>query len=156
MRHRLSEWVLPFIESIGTAIGSQMLKRTQIAFFLFLAVFLALPVQQSLAGNTYFVATSGNDSGPGTNSAPWKSIQKAADAMAAGDTCTVLPGTYDSRVRVYRSGNSGAPISYNTSGKVTMKGFTISASYINISGFEITNTDADWTDGAGINVTHRE
>jgi parallel beta-helix repeat protein len=153
MRHRLTEWVIPFIKSIGTATGSKMLKRTRIAFFLFLAASFALPVQQSLAGNTYFVAATGNDSGPGTSGAPWKTIQKAADVMVAGDTCTVLPGTYDSRVRVYRSGNSGAPISYNTSGKVTMKGFTISASYINISGFEITNTDADWTDGAGINVT---
>jgi len=73
--------------------------------------------------------------------------------MAAGDACSVLSGTYNERVRINKSGNSGAPITYNTSGKVTMKGFTISASHIRISEFEITDTDADWTDGAGINVT---
>ncbi len=105
---------------------------------------------------TYYVnASSGNDSNVGTSGdAPLKTIQKAADAMVAGDTCTVLSGNYSNeRVRINRSGNSGARITYNTSGKVTMKGFMISASYITISGFEITDTDANWEDGVGINVT---
>ncbi|MBW2111475.1 MAG: right-handed parallel beta-helix repeat-containing protein [Deltaproteobacteria bacterium] len=73
--------------------------------------------------------------------------------MAAGDTCNVASGTYDERVTINTPGNSGAPITYAASGKVIMKGFTINASYITIRGFEITNTDADWTDGPGIIVT---
>jgi parallel beta-helix repeat protein len=42
---------------------------------------------------------------------------------------------------VTRSGSSGAAITYQASGAVTMKGFNVQANYIAIRGFEIANTD---------------
>lgn len=108
-----------------------------------------------LAATYYVDSLKGNDSNPGSSlTAPWKTIQKAGDTMVAGDICLVQPGEYGERVYVKASGNSGSPIAYNASGTVKTKGFTINASYIKIIGFDITDTDADWTNGAGINVTN--
>lgn len=109
-------------------------------------------VQQVGAATDYFVSPAGNDSNPGSSSAPWKTIQKAANVMVAGDTCTVLAGTYDERIQITRSGTPSAPITYIASGKVTTKGFRIAASYVSVKGFEITNTGANWTEGVGIDV----
>jgi hypothetical protein len=119
---------------------------------------LANPIDQSHfnpisfeASNTkYYVASNGDDSDPGTESQPWRTIQKAANTLAAGDSLIVLPGEYDERVQITTSGSSGAPITYQAQGTVTMKGFTIRADYIIIDGFDITNTDNYWDDGLGI------
>ena len=102
----------------------------------------------------YYVAPSGNDSDAGTQSQPWRTIQKAANAMVAGDSTTVLSGNYNERVQVTISGTVGAPITYQAEGTVTMKGFSVRADYITIKGFEISNTDGNLStkDGVGIFV----
>jgi hypothetical protein len=43
-------------------------------------------------GNIYFVSTTGNDGNAGTFSAPWGTIRRARDAMAAGDTTYLMDG----------------------------------------------------------------
>jgi len=43
---------------------------------------------------SYFVSPTGSDSAAGSSGAPWLTCQKAAQTMVAGDTTTVLPGTY--------------------------------------------------------------
>ena len=76
--------------------------------------------------------------------------------MIAGDTVVVQAGNYASeRVQVTQSGSSGASITYQTNGTVTMKGFNIKANYITIRGFEIANTDYrryDREKSSGINI----
>lgn len=104
------------------------------------------------AGNAYYVSPDGSDSNPGTATQPWRTIQKAANTMVAGDTCFVRSGDYGERVQVRTSGATGAPISYQAVGFVAMKGFTIKASYINIQGFDITGTVNDPVEGWGIYV----
>jgi hypothetical protein len=100
-----------------------------------------------------FVATEGSDTaGDGSQAKPWKTIQHAADTMKPGDALTVLAGKYDERVRVKTSGREGSPIVYAAEGKVTLKGFTVNASWITIKGFEITDTDDHWKEGVGIYV----
>lgn len=60
---------------------------------------------------TYYVATSGNNSNPGTSSQPWRTVAYAASKMVAGDTTYVKGGTYQEGViRFGRSGTSSAPI----------------------------------------------
>ncbi len=108
--------------------------------------------QIQAAGNVYYVAPTGNDSDPGTQDKPWRTIQRAANMMEAGDAATVLPGTYSERVHVTGSGSSGAPITYQARGTVVMNGFTVIANYIDIKGFEITNTPDDSRDGYGVFV----
>jgi parallel beta-helix repeat protein len=50
-------------------------------------------------GNVYYVATNGNDSNPGTIEQPWKTIQKAANTLQAGDTVLIRGGVYVSELR---------------------------------------------------------
>ena len=63
---------------------------------LYFVVLLAVLTLGSAAafGATYYVATTGNDSWPGSEAEPWATLQKAVDTIAAGDTAIVKPGTY--------------------------------------------------------------
>ncbi len=107
----------------------------------------------SAAGAAYYVnGSTGSDGNPGTQALPWKTIQKAANALTAGQVVYVAPGTYDERVGVKRSGVPGARIVYLAQGKVEMRGFNVRASYVRISGFEITNRFID-SNGWGIYLT---
>ena len=114
-------------------------------------VFLVHPRPVS-AATQYYVSVSGSDTNPGTTDRPWRTIQKAANTMVAGDTVTVLAGNYEERVQVTRGGASGAQITFQASGTVTMKGFTVRADHITIRGFDISNTPNAWGDGQGIFV----
>jgi len=66
----------------------------------------------SLEAGTYYVATTGNNSNPGTEVEPWLTIQKAANTLNAGDTVLIRQGTYSERVSMNRSGLPGAPITF--------------------------------------------
>ncbi len=55
---------------------------------------------------------AGNDSSPGTAALPWRTIQKAADTLQAGDTVLIRAGTYNERVIPQLSGTAGLPITY--------------------------------------------
>jgi hypothetical protein len=67
---------------------------------------------------TYYVSTSGNDSNPGTQTASFKTIQKAVDVAQAGDTVRVSSGTYYEKIVLPRSGTSSNPIVFEgTRGK---------------------------------------
>jgi hypothetical protein len=52
------------------------------------------------------VAATGRDSSPGTQSAPWRTIQHAADTAPAGSTVYVRGGIYEELVRINVSGNA--------------------------------------------------
>jgi len=75
---------------------------------------------------TYYVATDGDDSNPGTESQPWRTIQKAAATLVAGDTVYIKPGVYAPTSLIYpaNSGQSNAWITYAalTNGTVTVDG----------------------------------
>jgi len=60
----------------------------------------------------YYVATTGNDSNIGTIAEPWRTIQHAADTMAAGDQLYIMAGTYNERVIPQNSGRTGRYITY--------------------------------------------
>ncbi|MEK3785416.1 carbohydrate binding domain-containing protein [Paenibacillus sp. FSL K6-1230] len=65
------------------------------------------------ASSVYYVSTTGDDiTGTGTLSNPWKTIQKAADTMTAGDTCIIRGGTYQETVTLRTSGTSVSPINF--------------------------------------------
>lgn len=64
------------------------------------------------AGATdYYVRLGGNDTSSGTSPASaWRTIDRAMDAVVAGDTVYVGAGTYDEQVRVTASGTPDNPI----------------------------------------------
>src|ERR1043165_3720865 len=107
------------------------------------------------AAVTYHVATSGNDTNSGSLAAPWRTIQKAANTLATGDTVLVRSGVYGERVTVNVSGSAAGgfvtfqnypgelPILDGTSLTVpaTDNGMFLltGRSYVTIDGFEIRN-----------------
>lgn len=105
-------------------------------------------------GTTYYVSPTGSDSNPGTEAQPWRTIQKAADTLVAGDTVCVKAGTYQERVIPQNSGSAGNYIVYAAypGHTVTIDGAGITLpvwwgglfdvsnkSYIRISGLRIIN-----------------
>ncbi len=67
-------------------------------------------------GQTYYVATTGQDSNPGTESAPFRTIQQAANVAQPGDTVLVHQGVYRETVTPAHSGTATAPILYRPYG----------------------------------------
>ncbi len=90
-----------------------------------LGVMLLLILPMSIAGanrgakgvslplaTVYYVAPNGKDTNPGSLNLPWKTIQKAADTLVAGDTVYIRAGTYPEQVVVKHSGNPGNYITF--------------------------------------------
>ncbi len=117
----------------------------------------------SAGGDTYYVSTTGDDSNPGTESQPWRTIQHAAETMTAGDTVLIRGGVYNERVFTTLSGNTTdgyitfsaypneTPVIDGTGVTTGDNGFVISHSYIKLIGLEIRNWDENgiWIENAG-------
>jgi Right handed beta helix region len=56
--------------------------------------------------SSLYVSTTGNDSNPGSQSAPWRTIQHAANTARAGTTVNVRGGVYEELVSINVSGNA--------------------------------------------------
>ena len=56
--------------------------------------------------SSFYVATTGNDSNKGTQAAPWRTIQHAADTARAGSNVNVRSGIYEELVSINASGNA--------------------------------------------------
>ncbi len=97
----------------GTRGGSQRglrkgRGRMHIPFLLFAFALQAF-------GAEYFVSTTGLDSNGGSLAAPWRTIQKAANTVAPGDTVSILSGTYAERVAISgKRATAGEPIVFRT------------------------------------------
>jgi hypothetical protein len=68
------------------------------------------PTAVPITGPQFFVSTDGSDENPGTESAPWRTIQKAVDSVSPGDNILVRAGTYDESVVISQSGREGSEI----------------------------------------------
>lgn len=108
---------------------------------------------------TYYVSTTGNDNNPGTIDSPWRTIQKACNSLAPGNTVLVRGGTYNERIKVNVSGSK-------TDGYITIKNYPNEKpiidgsnlkgtgilnlngqSYVHIEGFEMKNVKETWAYG---------
>jgi len=79
--------------------------KTKLYFLLLAFSSLTLPAAD------YYVATNGSDTGNGSASQPFRTIQKGIDAVSQpGDTVTVLPGTYPEQLTLRAHGTPGKPI----------------------------------------------
>jgi len=76
------------------------------------ALVLTLVLLAAGSGSTYYVATTGNDTNPGTFEQPWRRIGKAASTMVAGDSALVRGGVYYESVNPAQSGTEFEPITY--------------------------------------------
>jgi len=62
------------------------------------------------SGSTFYVSPTGSDSAGGSSNAPWRTIQKAASTLKAGQTAIVSAGNYGERVAIANSGTQASPI----------------------------------------------
>jgi NPCBM/NEW2 domain/Right handed beta helix region len=112
----------------------------------------------STEGPTYWVATDGDDAGPGTRDEPWATLQHAADSVAPGATVLVREGVYEQRVDVRNSGAPGRPITFAAAPdeRVVLDGSSLevpagqnamiaidAGRYVAVEGFEITRYRSD-------------
>ncbi len=99
----------------------------------------ALTTARSLEGAVWHVATQGDDANPGTESAPWRTIQKAVATAQAGDLVLVHEGVYPERLTTVRGGTSPTNrIIFRAMGPMVMRGCVINHPYITVEGFHIT------------------
>ncbi|MBK7316516.1 S-layer homology domain-containing protein [Candidatus Villigracilis affinis] len=118
-----------------------MRNSSRSAFSLFLVLliltsfFIGAPVTSvQAAGQTYYVATSGNDGNPGTQDQPWRTIQHAADSVTAGDVVQVRGGIYNEAVFINVSGSAA-------NGHITFQSYTGETAILDGSGFASTAGD---------------
>ncbi len=119
-----------------------------------LALFVCVSAACGQTNASYYVSTAGNDSNIGTQAAPWRTIQHAADTARAGSTVNVRGGIYEELISINVSGNASDGFitfrSYSSETAVldathfTPTGrqgvLTIhNQSYVRIEGFEIRN-----------------
>ena len=78
-------------------------KRNELLMFVIVFFLSALALAEFVAASSYYVATNGNDANPGTLSQPWRTIQKAANTVSAGDTVYIREGTYNEYVTMKTS-----------------------------------------------------
>ncbi|MBN1374245.1 hypothetical protein JW962_02845 [Candidatus Dojkabacteria bacterium] len=108
------------------------------------------------AAETIYVSTGGSDTGrtglsaanyPGSGTGQpcaFRTIQKGATVLGAGDTLTVLAGTYNEDVVISNSGTNVSRITVQASGAVYTKTLELSGSYITLKGFTVTPTDCQY------------
>src|SRR5262249_20198687 len=77
-----------------------------------LAAALLLGIPRLAAAADYYVATTGNDSNPGTLDQPFATLQKGVNVALPGDTVYIRGGTY----RIVTPATSSAGISMTRSG----------------------------------------
>ena len=71
-----------------------------------LALLMAMAPILTAFATEYHVAVTGNDKNPGTQAAPFRSIQHAAKLALPGDIITVHTGIYRERINPPRGGES--------------------------------------------------
>jgi Right handed beta helix region len=130
------------------------LGRTSVKSRFLVLLLLCVSPAFGQSNSSFYVSTAGSDSNPGTQTAPWRTVQHAADTARAGSTVNVRGGVYEELVSIKASGNA-------TDGYITLRSypgetavldaehFTPSGrsavltiqnqSYVRIEGFEIRN-----------------
>jgi Right handed beta helix region len=125
-----------------------------VKFLSLVVLFVCVSGALGQSNSSFYVSTTGADSNPGTQTAPWRTVQHAADTVRAGSTVNVRGGVYEELVSIRASGNA-------TDGYITFRSYpgetavldaehfapdgrsgilTIhDKSYVRIEGFEIRN-----------------
>jgi parallel beta-helix repeat protein len=122
-------------------------------------IYLPLILQKP---TVFYVSKNGSDQNPGSIDQPWKTIQKAANTLVAGDTVYIRGGTYNERVNLVNRNNGansyitfvnypGESVILNGNGIAIQYGFGLfhieKSSFIRVSGLQV-----QYSNGAGIYV----
>jgi parallel beta-helix repeat protein len=155
---------LPIVVAPASGGGGSTVEKPGLS-----AALSASPPYTCLA-NHYVDINAGNDSNPGTQAAPWKTIQNAdnwgSNVPKAGDCVNVLPGTYpiSQMLTLHTGGNSNSATGFVVYRSTVPQGAHLIAAtglngigdvvqlwtgYLLLDGFEIDGNKAQ-TQGSGI------
>lgn len=120
------------------------------AFRVFAAAVLVIGLASGRAGaaplRTFYVDPAGNDAAAGSDTQPWRTLQKAANTVRAGDLVIVRAGRY-AGLYLTTSGTATDPITFrgepgaivDTQNPTTQDGINLEgASYVIVEGFTVT------------------
>jgi hypothetical protein len=112
------------------------------------AVLLEALEPRQLLSTTWYVATTGSNTNPGTITRPFQTIQHAANVAQPGDTVDIFGGTYREQVTPPRGGSAGKPITYTAyqGQNVTIDGANPITGWTKYSG-DIYQAPMSWTLG---------
>ncbi len=99
---------------------------------------------RSPSPSTFYLSSNGKDTNPGTQGAPWRSIDKANKTATAGDVIVIHEGHYGDGISPVNSGKPDSPIIFRAAPgeKVILDATTgiqlgVHSKYLVIDGFEI-------------------
>jgi hypothetical protein len=126
---------------------------------------VAVPPPPPPSGAVFYVSPAGNDADDGSQARPWRTIQRAANAVVPGATVFVAPGTYAEAVSSSRHGTASDRIRYVSTqqwgARITSANSVVwrnTASYVDIVGFDVSGTGAAYIGilNGGSNVVVRD
>jgi parallel beta-helix repeat protein len=108
---------LQFNNQLPTPNPNHMRRKVEcfrIFCYLLLLLFLfgAVSLRAQTIPTYYYVAPGGDDSNPGTELLPWKTLAKAASMATAGVTVFIRQGTYNEQLIPANSGTAEEPITF--------------------------------------------
>jgi hypothetical protein len=117
-----------------------MIKLKLVSFLTATTLVSLLP---TIKAANYYVSTGGLDYSPGTANAPWRTIQKAANSVAPGDTVTIVGGYYNETVTMNGNGAPDLPITFLGTGLTVLEGnLYINGTNLIINGFTVSPPSA--------------
>ncbi len=143
--HRMASLILSLAIAIGNYAGVGASRSS---------------AQAAITSNSYYVSTTGNDTNPGTASAPFKTFAKASSVLQPGSTLYIYPGVYNERLKISTSGTATAGITvspYNGTviidmNNVASSGIELTGSYISVTGLEVKRSGDNCVNLTGSNL----
>ena len=90
-----------------------MKNKIKTNFFIIVLLILICLNSNSIIAETYYLASNGNNTNPGTFKNPWQTIQHANLLLRAGDTLFIRQGYYRETIQPSNNGVESAPIFYS-------------------------------------------
>jgi parallel beta-helix repeat protein len=113
-----------------------------------LVMILGNTIHTKATGNVYYVSPTGNDTNPGTASAPFRTFAKANSVLTAGSTLNIYAGVYNQQLKISKNGTGTARIIVQPVGgtvvidrqNVASSGIDVRAFYVTIKNLTVRNS----------------
>lgn len=111
-KNNLYEWVKNLMKKISQHEKREAKMKRKMVLYGIIICLSVLFLASNAFATQYYVSATGNDSNPGTQAAPWRTIQKVTTQLTAGDTAYIQDGTYTGTLTPQCSGQAGAWIRF--------------------------------------------
>ena len=110
-----------------------------------------LPSPLELPGTKLFVSPDGDDANPGTEAAPFRTVQRCADEVSSGGACILRQGVYRETVTPPRGGDVSLPVTFASypGERATISGADVLSGFSQQDGLQV--VDVGWDLGQGAN-----